>query len=214
MAVELIERPAPFTPPRRAAALGLDEAEQRLLAASGLDFGQDKGSLADVDLVLVGHAGQLSEDDWRAVANAADGGATAVVLCPWELIVPGETSAALPLPAPITCTRFHDWLYHKECFARDPGFVAGLQAPGLMKWRLYDQVLPRHLLEGEAEDIAAFAVAVGYPCPGGYASGLLVARFRQGRGRIVVSTFDLLSYLGSRAVAEQLTVSLLRYATR
>ena len=118
---------------------------------SGLDFVHDKDSLADVDLLLVGHAGQLSEDDWRAVANAADRGATAVVLCPWELIVPGETSAALPLPTPITCTRFHDWLYHKECFARDPGFVAGLQEPGLMKWRKYDQVLPRHLLEGEAD---------------------------------------------------------------
>ena len=201
-------------PPRRAAAFGLDETEQRLLAPSGLDFVPDNDSLADVDLLLVGHAGQLSEDDWRAVANAADRGATAVVLCPWELIAPGEASAALPLPTPITCTRFHDWLYHKECFARDRGFVAGLQEPGLMKWRKYDQVLPRHLLEGEAADIAAFAVAIGYPTPGGYTSGLLAANFRQGRGRIVLSTFDLLSHLGSLAVAEQLTVNLLRYATR
>jgi hypothetical protein len=214
VAVTLIERPAPFTPPRRAAALGLDEPEQRLLAQSGLDFVPDNGSLADVDLLLVGHAGQLSEDDWRTVAHAADRGATAVVLCPWELIAPGEASAALPLPTPITCTRFHDWLYHKECFARDAGLVAGLQEPGLLKWRKYDQVLPRHLLEGEAADIAAFAVAVGYPTPGGYTSGLLAANFRQGRGRIVVSTFDLLAYLGSLAVAEQLTVNLLRYATR
>ena len=36
-----------------------------------------------------------------------------------------------------------------------------------MKWRLYDQVLPRHLLQGEAEDVAAFAVTIGFPCPGG-----------------------------------------------
>ena len=130
VAVEVIERPAPFTPRRRAAASASMRRSCAWLAAHGLDVGPDKGSMADVDLVLVGHAGELSEDDWRAVANAADRGATAVVLCPWELIVPGETSAALPLPAPITCTRFHDWLYHKECFARDAGICRWLASAG------------------------------------------------------------------------------------
>jgi hypothetical protein len=68
-------------------------------------------------------------------------------------------------------------------------------------------------LQGDAEEVAAFAIAIGFPCPGGYASGLLAGRFRQGRGRVIVSTFDLLAHLGSLAVADRLTANLLRYAT-
>ena len=66
------------------------------------------------------------------------------------------------------------------CFVRRPEFVDGMDRPGLMDWRYYGQVLPPHLLNGEAEDVAAFAVAIGFPCSDGYASGLLAASFRQG----------------------------------
>jgi hypothetical protein len=136
------------------------------------------------------------------------------VLNPWELIAPGETSVALPFATPISCTSFRDWLYHKECFATEPDLVEGLAVPGLMDWRRFGPVLPRHLLQGDAEKVAAFAAAVGFPSPGGYVSGLLAASFRQGTGRVVVSTFDLLGNLGSLAVADQLTANLLRYASR
>jgi hypothetical protein len=82
-----------------------------------------------------------------------------------------------------------------------------------MNWRRYDRVLPRHLLHGDAEDVGAFAVAVGFPCPGGYTSGMIAARLRYGAGRVVLSTFDLLAHLGLLAVADQLAVNLLSYAT-
>ena len=65
------------------------------------------------------------------------------------------------------------------CFVRGAGFVDGMDRPGLMDWRYYGQVLPRQLLNGEAEDVAAFAVSIGFPWPGGHASGLLEASFRQ-----------------------------------
>ena len=64
------------------------------------------------------------------------------------------------------------------CLVRGAGFVDGMDRPGLMDWRYYGQVLPRQLLNGEAEDVAAFAVSIG-PWPGGHASGLLEASFRQ-----------------------------------
>ena len=81
--------------------------------------------------------------------------------------MPGETSATLPFATAISCNGFRDWLYHKECFAREPALVEGLTEPGLMNWRYYGPVLPRHLLQGDAEEVAAFAVAIGFPCPGG-----------------------------------------------
>jgi hypothetical protein len=209
---EVIAPPAPLTLRRRVAALCFGETGLAWLAANGIEVAASQGPSSDADLVLVGHAGDLTAPDWQEVAALVDRGATAVVFNPWELIVPGDTSAVLPLGASISVTKFHDWLYHKECFAREATIVTGLQEPGLMKWRLYDQVLPRHLLQGEAEDVAAFALTIGFPCPGGYASGLIAATFRHGAGRVVLSTFDLLAHVGSLAVADQLTVNLLRYA--
>ena len=212
--VVVIAPPEPLVPGQRAAAFGLDETEQGWFAARGVDWVSGPRLHPDVKLLVVGHTSQLSDEEWRTVADAVHSGATAIVLTPWEAIPPGETTATLPFSTSIACTRFHDWLYHKECFARDARFVSGLQPPGLMKWRDYDQILPRHLLHGDAEDVAAFAVAVGYPRPGGYLSGLIAASFRDGAGRVVMSTFDLLTNLGSLAAADQLALNLLRYALR
>ena len=90
-----------------------------LAGSDGLDIRAQRGGAESFGLLLVGHAGELEGDDWRSVAAAVDRGATAVVLNPWELIAPGETSA-LPFATPISCTSFRDWLYHKECFATTP----------------------------------------------------------------------------------------------
>ncbi len=211
--IDVIGHPAPLTPRRSAAALGFSEAELDWLAGDGFDIRSGAGGLSSSGLLLVGHAGELDEDNWRSVSAAVDRGATAVVLNPWELIAPDETSVALPFDKPISCTSFRDWLYHKECFATTPDLVDGLAVPGLMDWRRFGPVLPRHLLQGDADKVAAFAAAVGFPCPGGYVSGLLAASFRQKRGQAVISTFDLLAHLGSLAVADHLTTNLLRYAT-
>jgi hypothetical protein len=202
-----------MTPRLSAGAIGFYEEELNWLEEQGLDTGRGAEALNNFALLLVGHTGELDEDNWRSVSAAVDRGATAVVLNPWELIAPGESSVALPFATPISCTSFRDWLYHKECFATEPALVEGLAVPGLMDWRRFGPVLPRHLLQGDADKVAAFAAAVGFPCPGGYASGLLAASFRQGAGRVVVSTFDLLANLGSLAVADQLTANLLRYAS-
>jgi hypothetical protein len=212
-AIDVIARPAPFTPRRPATALGFAEPELGWMEAHGLNIVRRDEAPTDSALVIVGHAGRLDGGDWRTVAAVVDRGATAIVLNPWELIVPGETSATLPFATAISCTSFRDWLYHKECFARGPALVEGLTEPGLMNWRYYGAVLPRYLLQGDADEVAAFAVAIGFPCPGGYVSGLLAARFRLGQGRVVVSTFDLLAHLGSLVVADQMMANLLRYAT-
>jgi Glycosyl hydrolases family 2, TIM barrel domain/Glycosyl hydrolases family 2, sugar binding domain/Glycosyl hydrolases family 2 len=213
LSVEVIAAPEPLTPRRRAAVSGFSDAELRWLSGHGIDATSGADDSSHCDLVLVGHSADLDDNDWVRLNAAVDRGATALLLAPWELIVPGKASAELPFRAPISCASFHDWLYHKECFARDAGFVAGLQQPGLMDWRRYDQILPRHMLHGETEDVLAFAIAVGFPRPGGYASGLIAASFRQGPGRVVVTTLDLLSHLGSLAVADQLTSNLLRFVT-
>ncbi len=213
--IEVLASPPPLEPRRRVAALGFDAASLSWLGRHGVEAvaavsGDD--ALAGEDLVLVGHAGELSPERWAEVAAVVRRGATVVVLCPWELIAADGEPASLPFSTPVSCRKFRDWVYHKECYARRGELIAGLPGPGLMGWRFYGDVLPRHLLDGEAEDVAAFAVAVGVPHPGGYVSGLLAGRFAEGDGRLVVSTFDLLDHLGSLAVADHLMLNLLRYA--
>jgi hypothetical protein len=89
-----------------------------------------------------------------------------------------------------------------------------LPAPGLLDWEFYGDVVPRHLLRGGTpQDVASVAFVVGYPCPGGYLSGVLAGTYPVGRGRLVVSTFDLLRHQGS-PVADQLTGNLIRYAAQ
>ncbi|HEX4255331.1 MAG TPA: hypothetical protein VH089_09595, partial [Streptosporangiaceae bacterium] len=85
-------------------------------------------------------------------------------------------------------------------------------APGLLDWEFYGDVIPAHLLRGGApQDVASAAFVVGHPCPGGYLSGVLAATYPAGRGRLVVSTFDLLRHQGT-PVADQLIRNLTHYA--
>ena len=211
-AVEVVRHPTPLTPHRRAAAVGFPQPALGWLTSHGLEVADGLDAPMGADVLLLGHLAGLTDRDWHGITAAVEAGLPAVVLCPWELIGGGGTPAVLPFAGRISCSRFHDWLYHKECFTTHAGIVDGLPGPGLMTWQHYAPVLPRHMLHGHAEDVAAFAVAVGFPCPGGYASGLVAAGFRHGSGRVVVSTFDLLAHLGSLAVADHLTVNLLRYA--
>ena len=208
---EVIAPPAPLTLRRPVAALCFGEAGLAWLAANGIEVATSQGPSSDVDLVLVGHAG-----DWPR--------RTGKRLPPWSTGAPPPSCSthgnSLSQGRPRPCSRSGPPFRSRsstigsttKSASPEKPLVTGLQEPGLMKWRLYDQVLPRHLLQGEAEDVAAFAVTIGFPCPGGYASGLIAATFRHGAGRVVVSTFELLAHVGSLAVADQLTVNLLRYA--
>ena len=213
--VVVIAPPEPLVPGQRAAAFGLDETEQGWFAARGVDWVSGPRLHPDVKLLVVGHTSQLSDEEWRTVADAVHSGATAIVLTPWEAIPPGETTATLPFSTSIACTRFHDWLYHKECFARDARFVSGLQPPGLMKWRRLrpDPCLATYCTVTQRTSPPSRS-RLAIPRPGGYLSGLIAASFRDGSGRVVMSTFDLLTNLGSLAAADQLALNLLRYALR
>ena len=174
----------------------------------------ESAALAAGRLVVVDHPGALTAAEVASLGRAMADGATALVFCPWELIPAGQQETALPWGRDLVCASFHDWLYHKECFAKPHPVFDDLPAPGLLDWEFYGDVVPRHLLRGGTpQDVASVAFVVGYPCPGGYLSGVLAGTYPVGRGRLVVSTFDLLRHQGS-PVADQLTGNLIRYAAQ
>jgi hypothetical protein len=212
---QVVRRPAPRSLGIEPVTLGLDDGAARWLAAVGTSRQAGTASLAGGRLVIAGHPGDLTAQEVSSLRRAIEDGATALVLCPWELIPPGEQETTLPWGEDIVCSSFHDWLYHKECFSKPHIVFDDLPSPGLMDWEFYGEVVPRHLLHGAPPlDVAAVAFALGYPCPGGYMSGVLAGTYGIGHGRLVVSCFDVLQHLGSSPVADRLALNLVRYAAR
>jgi hypothetical protein len=75
-------------------------------------------------------------------------------------------------------------------------------------------VIPESLFDGQdiPDDVAAAAFAVGYPIPGGYASGLLVASYPLGEGRFILNTCKILENLEVNPVADRLLLNMIHYA--
>lgn len=81
-----------------------------------------------------------------------------------------------------------------------------------MDWDYYGPVIPPAFFTDQAtpDDVAAAAFAVGYSCPGGYASGLLLATYPFGQGRLRLNTLRILDNLGDHPAAGQLLLNMLQ----
>lgn len=174
-------------------------------------------------VVLIGDLSQMPEATvdatWQALLARITSGAVAIFLSPAVFGRGDDALARLPLGAGSTetrgrCYEFNDWLYHKECVAKAHPVLAGLAAPGVMDWDYYGPVIPHLIFDGQdtpAETMAA-AFALGYSCPGGYASGFLLAGYRYGAGSFILNTFNILDNLDRHPAADRLLANLLSYA--
>jgi len=122
----------------------------------------------------------------------------------------------LPLEQKTPFTYFDDWLYHKECVAKDHPVFDGLQAKGIMDWEYYGPVISHTLFERRAEtaDVMAAAFAVGYCNATGYASGLMMAEYPFGQGRFIVNTFNILENIDIHPAADRLLLNLINHSAR
>jgi hypothetical protein len=60
-------------------------------------------------------------------------------------------------------------------------------------------------------DVIAAGFAVGYSCPGGYDSGLLIGLQRVGQGALLFNALALLEHLGRHPAADRLLLNLLSH---
>lgn len=194
---------------------GIAQSAQSWLEANGIAcrrFGSGSGPR---EVILVGLP-EGKPSDWRELAARMARGSTVVFLQPAAFKEGDDAVRWLPLEHKGRCYEFHDWLYHKECVAKAHPIFEGLHPKGIMDWDYYDQVIPRYLFDTpeKLEDVAAAAFAVGYCCPGGYASGVLVASHPFGAGRFVLSSLRVLDNLGKHPAADRLLLNLVSYARR
>jgi hypothetical protein len=196
---------------------GIAADVEQWLASQGvrcLPFGEARARESMV--LLVGEPEAAAIEDWHALAKLIASGSVAVFLSPKALASGKETAFWLPLETKGECRPFNDWLYHKECVGKVHPVFDGLQTGGILDWDYYEQTIPRYILQGQdtPDDVAAAAFAVGYSCPGGYASGVVIGAYKFGAGAFVVSTMRILEHVGRHPAADRLLLNLITHAVQ
>jgi hypothetical protein len=139
-------------------------------------------------------------------------GSTAVFLCPKIFEHRGDRTHWLPLAHKGQRIDFHCWLYHKDDWAKQHPIFDGLPAGCILDHAVYREVVPASGWTGQ--DVPDEVVAGAIDTSLGYRSGLTVAVYRLGAGRIILSTLRLRENLGRDPVAERLLRNMLRHAAR
>lgn len=149
---------------------------------------------------------------FRELIRRVEAGATTIFLCP-EVFSDGKSNVAfLPLANKGSIAGLPSWLYHKEEWCKRHPIFEGLPAPGLMDYTFYREMIPDIAFLGL--DPPEEVVAAGINTSQGYSSGLFVAVYPSGKGRIVINTLKVRENLGRDPVAERLLRNMLRYAAR
>lgn len=200
------------------AVWGIDANAQRWLTAHGLHCQPLTANAPNPrEVVLVGTPSDAETNPalWASLSSHTAAGGSVVFLS-GRVFREGKAAMAwLPLKNKGRCRTVHDWLYHKTCVAnRHPAFE-GLQGPGIMDWDYYGPIIPKEVFEGQDtpdETIAAGFATGNAQFGNGYGSCLLMAMYKSGKGRIVLSTPYILENLDKHPAADRLLANLIRYA--
>lgn len=158
------------------------------------------------ELILVSGKPQQFDRLWRHVQH----GATAIVLAPECLQDTNRSLVRLPLPTKGVAEPIRGWLYLKDEWAKRHPAFDGLPAGGLMDYAFYREIIPDTVLVGL--DPPAEAVAGAIKASQDYASGLMLAVYDYGAGRIILNSLLIRDNLGRHPAAERLLRNLLNYA--
>ncbi len=179
----------------------------------------DKAPAAACRVILVGNAPEPSVTPTQRaeVLRRVAQGSVAVFLDPGVFRKGNDAVGWLPLKNKGHLTSFSDWLYHKECVARQHALFAGLAPQGIMDWDYYGPLISSRFFEGQdtPEDVAAAAFAVCHSSrPDGYAAGVMLGTYPLGAGKIVLNTFNLVANLDKHPAADRLVLNLVAYAAK
>jgi len=170
------------------------------------------------EVILIGELSGVQSDlaKWKELARRIACGSSAIFLSPLAFKRDEDVLGWLPLVNKGRCYKFGDWLYHKECVVKKHLIFNNLQAGGIMNWDYYGEVIPQYLFDGQdiPDDVVAAAFATGYPCPGGYASGILVGAYSFGQGCFILNTLRILENIDVCPAADQLLLNIISYARR
>ncbi len=139
-----------------------------------------------------------------------EAGATAVFLEPGVFAEGDDRTHWLPLEPKGELRRMANWVYLKDEWAVRHPIFDGLPAGGLMDYGYYREIIPDDVWVGQDDPQEVVAGAINTSQD--YASGLLVAVYGRGAGRLVLSSLRIRENLGTHPAAERLLRNMLRYA--
>ena len=196
---------------------GIPRSAEDWLKARGAACEEFRGPLPNRrEIILVGDVSRTGNDpaDWVELVRRMAQGSVVIYLSQHAFQREKDPVAWLPLATKGRCYEFHDWLYHKECVAKAHPVFEGLQGRGILDWYYYGPVIPHSLFDGQdtPPEVIAAAFATGYSIRGGYASGILLARYGFGAGHFFINTFPILEQLDLHPAADRLLLNLVKYA--
>ena len=159
--------------------------------------------------ILIGR--EVQPGEWRTIYELVAAGCSAIFLRPEVFASREHFAAVLPLDNPGNCLYYRGWLYHLDNVFKAHPVFAGLGTPGLLESEYFGPVYPKYMFEGIQAPELALCVALGggQMRPSGYASGLTLGEFRFGRGKIILSCFEIEQNLGAHPTADLLLANLL-----
>ena len=188
---------------------GQDDGLARWLDSKGIKTQPFGAGGAAREVILVGKAPGA---DFPELTKRIEAGATALFLCPAVFAKGNQPTALLPLPAKGTLTTVDDWLYQNNDWARNHPIFKGLPT-GLLDYQYYREILGNKFFSGQAPPDEPVAGMINTSI--GYSSGLTVAVFRQGQGRLLLNSLLVREHLSlekPHPVAERLLRNMVNYA--
>jgi hypothetical protein len=188
---------------------GSDQTLARWLEAKAIKTQPFGPSGSSREVILVG---KVPGGDFAALTARVEAGATAVFLCPAVFAQGNQPTALLPLPDKGSLATVDDWLYQNNDWARNHPIFKGLPT-GLLDYQFYREILGNKFFSGQTppDEIVAGMINTAL----GYSSGLTVAVYRRGQGRLVLNSLlvrENLSVETPHPVAERLLRNMLSYA--
>jgi hypothetical protein len=203
----------PATMPKVDAAVtlwGQDQGLSRWLESKDIRVRPFGVGGAGREVILVG---KTAGEDFAALTRRIEAGAMAVFLCPAVFAKGNQPTALLPLPEKGTLATVQDWLYQNNDWAKNHPIFKGLPT-GLLDYQFYREILGEKFFSGQTPPDQVVAGMVNTSI--GYSSGLTVAVYRLGQGRLVLNSLlvrENLSVETPHPVAERLLRNMLNYAT-
>lgn len=160
------------------------------------------------DRLIVGKTcNRRNAEDFRRLYEAVRDGAGVLFLSADVLAEGNDALHWLPFRVKGVVNRMPNWLYHKDDWARRDAAFDGLESGGVLDYVYYRDVIPVATFRDQIPE-PNVAIAGAFSTQMGYDSGLSMAEWKFGEGKIVLSTWLIQENLPS-PIAERLLRNLL-----
>ena len=165
--------------------------------------------------------GYVPEDEreavWQAISSLLEKGATVFLASRLTAVRDGDYSGWRPIGhRPQSLPASPDragWLYHKEYLARRKHPYFKDLPTGMMNWDYYRYIIcGAYFVQDDAEpaaEVSAMACGVGEVCESGYEGGMELCAYAAGKGRLILSAFQLLENLNTNPAADRLFLNII-----